>query len=217
MNLKELFIERYLRQPIRGFSLPERAMMIDLCWEAIAEAYQQPHRHYHNLSHIEALISFEDQFEISDNVWWAIWFHDFVYDTHTNDNEEQSQKIFSEWSIKLDLPDMPNVNCRKIYDLIKLSKHENQKVYIDHDANLFLDLDLSILGVARDKFEEYDEQIRKEYSWVPDDIFNAKRKEILTKFRAGPIFRTARMIAQFEEQAQKNLAYISLTKYGRNK
>jgi len=47
-----------------------------------------------------------------------------------------------------------------------------------------MDVDLSILGQAAEKFLKYEAQIRMEYEWVPENIFATKRAEILERFLA---------------------------------
>jgi len=50
------------------------------------------------------------------------------------------------------------------------------------DAPLLVDVDLSILGQPKARFDEYERQIRAEYGWVPEKIFGTKRAEILQRF-----------------------------------
>jgi predicted metal-dependent HD superfamily phosphohydrolase len=74
------------------------------------------------------------------------------------------------------------------------------------DAALLVDIDLSILGANQARFFEYEEQIRNEYAWVPEDIFTSKRAEILERFLARDvIYRTPRFFASHEKQARVNL------------
>jgi predicted metal-dependent HD superfamily phosphohydrolase len=69
------------------------------------------------------------------------------------------------------------------------------------------DTDLAILGAEPQRFDEYETQVRAEYSWVPDEIFRVKRQEILAGFLARKlIFNTPRLQQLFEHQARTNLA-----------
>ncbi|RVD62485.1 hypothetical protein EN750_21345, partial [Mesorhizobium sp. M7A.F.Ca.ET.027.03.2.1] len=56
--------------------------------------YRAPGRHYHNLSHIEAMLALAgDCRELLGDpqaIEAAIWFHDAVYDSKAKDNEAQS-------------------------------------------------------------------------------------------------------------------------------
>src|SRR5882724_783363 len=65
--------------------------------DELVRAYAAPERHYHNLTHIEAMLSlmrrFEDALSDPQSVEAAIWFHDAVYDTRRHDNEEKSADL----------------------------------------------------------------------------------------------------------------------------
>ena len=65
----------------------------------LVAAYTQPDRHYHNLNHIDRLLTTIDRTESLQNptaVRLAVWFHDFVYDSQASDNEAQSAKSAEE-------------------------------------------------------------------------------------------------------------------------
>jgi predicted metal-dependent HD superfamily phosphohydrolase len=80
---------------------------------------------------------------------------------------------------------------------------------------LLVDIDLSILGAPRPRFDEYEAQVRAEYGWVPGFLFRRKRREILAEFLArNPIYNTPRLRESLEGRARENLAY-SLEQPGR--
>jgi predicted metal-dependent HD superfamily phosphohydrolase len=60
-------------------------------FDELVRKYTEPHRHYHNLNHINTcLIAFDQTVDnISDKfcVEVAIWFHDVIYDPQKGDNE----------------------------------------------------------------------------------------------------------------------------------
>jgi predicted metal-dependent HD superfamily phosphohydrolase len=74
------------------------------------------------------------------------------------------------------------------------------------DAQIVVDVDLSILGSARERFDEYEAQIREEYASVPAAAFRAGRLAVLREFVARPtIFNTRRFIETLEAAARVNL------------
>lgn len=74
------------------------------------------------------------------------------------------------------------------------------------DAQLLVDVDLSILGALPPRFAEYEEQIRQEYAFVPEDLFRRKRGEILRAFLDRPvIYSTPHFQAALETRARDNL------------
>jgi predicted metal-dependent HD superfamily phosphohydrolase len=73
---------------------------------------------------------------------------------------------------------------------------------------LIVDIDLSILGSPRSRFIEYEKQIREEYSRVPNEIFNERRRALLMKFLFNKhIYNTPYFQNNYEDKARDNLAY----------
>lgn len=76
----------------------------------------------------------------------------------------------------------------------------------DVDAKVLVDVDLSILGASAERFDEYEQQVRDEYSWVPEFIFRRERKRILQEFLSRPtVFNTQVFLERYEQQARKNI------------
>lgn len=58
----------------------------------------------------------------------------------------------------------------------------------------------------KERFQEYEEHIRREYDWVPKETFVAKRAEILERFLARKrIYTTEHFFAKYEQRARANL------------
>jgi predicted metal-dependent HD superfamily phosphohydrolase len=71
---------------------------------------------------------------------------------------------------------------------------------------VLVDVDLSILGEAPERFDEYEDQVREEYSWAPAVVFRATRREILRGFLArASIFNTTKFAEAYEARARANL------------
>lgn len=67
-------------------------------------------------------------------------------------------------------------------------------------------MDLSILGQPKERFREYETQIRREYEWVPVTTFAAKRAEILESFLARErIYTNEYFFSKYEQRARQNL------------
>ncbi len=66
----------------------------------VLAAYSEPHRYYHNVSHIEHMLRVFRRFDSrltqdeSDLLYDAILYHDFVYQVGASDNEEKSYEAF---------------------------------------------------------------------------------------------------------------------------
>ncbi len=172
----------------------------------LAARYSEPHRTYHTLDHIghclEEFGPVRHLATIPDVIELAFWYHDAIYDTKANDNEEQSAALALEVVRNASLSDDFG---QIVVNLIMATKHS--VIPTDSDAQLFVDIDLSILGQPEDKFDEYERQVCKEYEWVPEDQFVSGRSAILKSFLDRPnIYATQFFRNKYEAQARRNIA-----------
>lgn len=176
-------------------------------WDALVHRYCEPHRAYHNLSHILALLRHMEAVSAHvcnrDAVELTIWFHDVIYDTHAADNEEQSAAFARRTMQTLGIAPIlisPVEDC-----ILATKKHEVSSPDIA-DQPTFLDMDLAILGAREEVYRRYAQAIRAEYGWVPADEYKKGRSQVLNRFLARPaLFFTHTMAAQFEIAARKNI------------
>jgi predicted metal-dependent HD superfamily phosphohydrolase len=188
-------------------NLSENPESIARICEFIFTKYSEKHRAYHNLSHINALLShaenYQEKFLDFESVQLAIWFHDVIYNTKRFDNESESAKIAVEVLSELNVP---KDKIEKIDRMITATaKHDSNG--LDVDGKLFLDLDLAILGQNENVYLNYSKAIRKEYSFVPWFLYKRSRRKILENFLQREIIYFTEEIRQdFETQARLNLA-----------
>ena len=172
-------------------------------------AYAEPQRHYHTLQHLgECLAAFDGVQAFADHpheVEMALWFHDAIYDVKGHDNEQRS----ADWARDALLAaGVPHESSQRVYSLVMATRHT--AVPQDRDAQLLVDIDLSILGAERARFDEYEQQIRREYSDVPGFLFRRKRKEILKGFLERPaIYSTPHFQDALEARARDNLRRVT--------
>ena len=136
-----------------------------------------------------------------EEVELAIWFHDAVYDATRSDNEQKSaewaQAVIHESGLSSGL-------AERVASSILATRHHGEVT--DPDAQLLVDIDLSILGRDPDIFWQYEENIRKEYSWVPQTLFQQERLKILQSFLDRPhIYYHGEYREKFEARARANL------------
>jgi predicted metal-dependent HD superfamily phosphohydrolase len=174
-------------------------------FEGLVRAYSASGRFYHNLAHVQDCLSVFDKTESlaihPAEVELAIWFHDAVYDVRRNDNEQKSaewaQEVMKESGLRSDI-------AERVSNSILATRH-NPRV-TDRDAQLMVDVDLSILGRESNTFWRYEENIRKEYAWVPEVLFREKRVEILRGFlESQHIYYHENYREMFEFKARANL------------
>ncbi|HWA26393.1 MAG TPA: hypothetical protein VG734_12080 [Lacunisphaera sp.] len=171
----------------------------------LVAAYGEPHRHYHNLQHLEEclaeLAAADVAAESRATIGMALWFHDAVYDPRSATNEEDSARLADEC---LGGAGVAAARVGEISRLILATK--THRADGSADAALLLDIDLAILGQPEKRFWEYEAAIRREYAWVPAVTFAEKRAEILRGFLLRPaLYQTAAFRDRYETTARANL------------
>lgn len=184
------------------FGLPSHLEMNS----ALIKAYAEKHRAYHTLDHIDACFSqldcVEEQADRPHEIEMAIWFHDVIYKPFSGSNEEDSADVAKLFLAQNNVdPDCID----RIYNLIILTK--NHTAPETADAQIMLDIDLSILGAPPKVYAQFEKDVRQEYKKVPAYIFRKKRKEILQSFLARPsLYNRPYFFERLETQAKQNLS-----------
>lgn len=173
--------------------------------ERLIAAYHEPSRYYHNLRHLEECLGEFDRVRPllaqPDTVEAALWFHDAIYDSHSNTNEEDSASLAAECLGKLKVR---RDTIDSVRQLILCTKSHTPNA--SADSAIMIDIDLAILGQPSARFWEYERAIRDEYAWVPATVFAEKRAEILSRFLNRPaIFLTEPFRKIYEANARSNL------------
>jgi predicted metal-dependent HD superfamily phosphohydrolase len=177
----------------------------DIFYKDIQKSYSEPHRFYHTLNHIDYCLKQLDSFfgntGDSNIVEFALWYHDFVYNPLSNNNEEESANAAtlvcheSEMSVSF---------TNKVHELILITKHSKEPS--DFLQKVIIDIDLSILGSNLKSYDSFETNIRKEYSPVNDRDFLMGRTNILKGFLNRPrIFYTDFFFGKYHEAARNNL------------
>lgn len=172
-------------------------------WTAIATAYGEQCRAYHNLRHLADCLQLLDEYAVLATdpvaVEFAIWFHDIVCDPRAADNEERSAAIAAEF-----LSTTPY--AAMVADFIMATKHGASA--LTGDAALICDIDLRILGRSPAEYAAYAEAIRQEYAWVPLAKYAEGRSRVLNGFLDRPaLFTHAEFQQRFGTQARVNLGW----------
>lgn len=192
-------IKKAARQIRPAGPIPERY------FAGLAVRYSEPHRAYHNLAHVvDCLEQFEPAKDLAHDaiaVEMALWYHDVIYDPRAKDNEERSAELAGRVADDIGLPGSFKETVMML--ILATKKHDAS---LAPDAGIMVDVDLSILGRDPLRFDEYERQIRQEYSWVPDDAFAAGRSAVLETFLARPvIYQTKFFREKYETQARENM------------
>jgi len=175
----------------------------DSLYNVIQKAYTSAHRYYHTIEHIENLLSLIEKHQLIIHhkivLELTALFHDYIYVPKRNDNElksaENMKLILSSYAV-------PDHIIEKVYQyILATQKHEWQAD--DSDLQLFLDMDLSIMGSENKQYQWYAQQIGLEYRFIPRWLYKIGRKKVLQKFlQREKIFG---ILVDYEEKARKNL------------
>lgn len=178
-------------------------------FETMVSRYTDPRRHYHTLAHLaECFGAFDKLSHHCDHpmeVEMAIWFHDAIYDPVRLDNELRSSELafssLTESGIEL-------LCASRIAKLVIATDHRRPPASVD--AGILVDVDLAILGADKERFRQYESQIRWEYGYLSDEAYLRGRMQfvarLLKKFKSGGhIYCTPEFRRDLEPRAVANL------------
>jgi predicted metal-dependent HD superfamily phosphohydrolase len=173
-------------------------------FDDLVRRYGEPTRHYHTLDHVGHVLETIKTFSpLPLSLYFAIFLHDVIYDTHAAANEERSAEYAQCVLKRLGLSRELREETARLILLTKT--HETTAE--DARGQALLDADLSILGADEATYEAYAAAIRREYAWVSDDDYRAGRRKVLERFLARPrLYFTDWGFAQNEARARANLA-----------
>lgn len=173
--------------------------------DRLLTAYAEPHRAYHNRTHLAEMLDRVDLLAGEANdptaVRLAAWYHDAVYDGSA-DAEERSARLAEADLRALGIPaDL----VARVARLVRLTAtHEVAEG--DRDGAVLADADLGVLAARPERYEEYAAGIRREYAAVDEATFAVTRAVVLERLiRRERLFRTAGA-ALWEEPARRNVA-----------
>mmetsp|Transcript_24139 Transcript_24139/g.50968 ORF Transcript_24139/g.50968 Transcript_24139/m.50968 type:complete len:309 (+) Transcript_24139:37-963(+) len=215
----------------------------DAWFQKIYEKHTEPGRHYHTSVHLWEMFELLDvviacngngnrkcRSSFSASKWrvpmaWSVLFHDSIYDSKSSRNEKDSAELFREFVLVDKAIAMDGAMFDAVLAIILATeKHEviaKRGVDVETDAEFivvqkhFLDIDMAVLGKHKKAYLKYAALIRKEYEFVPHDVYCSKRAEILETFLGSGstnasmetkhIYLTDAFREAFENRARVNL------------
>lgn len=172
----------------------------------LMNAWAEPHRHYHDQRHLRECLALWARWRglsaRAGEVAVALWFHDAIYDPQAANNELNSAAWAARSLIRAGLA---SETAQRVHDLVMATQHDAPAA--GADAQLLVDIDLSVLGSPPERFERYDQDVRKEYAWVPGFRYRNQRAQVLQGFLDRPrLYHGEAAVALLEGQARINLA-----------
>ncbi|MGW4534519.1 HD domain-containing protein [Nocardia sp. NPDC004340] len=175
--------------------------------EDLVRRYREPHRRYHTVEHLAAMLAVIDDLAADaddlDAVRYAAFFHDAVYAMDGTDNEEASARLAETALPALGVaPDQ----VAEVARLVRLTGGHHPDP-ADRNGAVLCDADLAILAADPAGYAAYTAAVRAEYVHVPDNLFRAGRAAVLAALAEGPaLFRTPTALRRYEAAARANLA-----------
>ena len=174
-------------------------------WLARLETlYGEPKRHYHTGAHVLDLLGRMEEvaFERPAEAVAAAYLHDAIYVVGQSDNEAKSADLAREALAELGAPGMTERVERAIR---ATAAHERVD---EPDADLFLDIDMAVLGDEPAAYRRYRDAVMREYTEVVQReayLFGRISLFIDPMLERERIFLTDAFAGR-EQQARENLA-----------
>jgi predicted metal-dependent HD superfamily phosphohydrolase len=174
-------------------------------WAAVVAAWSEPHRRYHDLAHLAAVLGLVGELAGAaadpDAVRLAAWYHDVVYDPERTDNERISADRARAGLRGL----VPDARVDEVERLVLLTAGHDPAAD-DADGAVLCDADLAVLAGPPEAYATYASAIREEYRHLSDEEFTAGRIAVLEHLLALPaLYRTPRAATLWTERATANL------------
>ena len=175
-------------------------------WAALVAAWSEPHRRYHGLAHLAAVLGLVGQLsgEADDPaaVALAAWYHDAVYDPGRDDNEQVSAE-----RARAGLRGL--VTDERVDEVARLVLLTAGHAPEPGDANgaVLCDADLAVLAGPPDAYAAYASAVREEYGHLSDAEFTAGRIAVLEHLLGLPLlYRLPEVADAWTPLARANMA-----------
>ncbi len=136
----------------------------------------EPHRRYHNLDHLRAVLAHLDRHGPASQVTrLGAWYHDAVYQPGHLDNEENSAALAHSG---LGAIGVEAGVVEQVVRLVHLTASHRADAG-DTDGAQLCDADLAILGSAPPAYDAYRRAVREEYAAMDEQAWRFGRRAVL--------------------------------------
>ncbi|MGD8150558.1 HD domain-containing protein [Ornithinimicrobium sp. Y1694] len=182
----------------------------------LLRGWSEPHRSYHTTEHLAEVLLALDELRLAammdeDEALTARaigWYHDLAYDPRAEpgSNEHRSATLARDHLHHLGV-DQERVDTVERGVLMTRDHHLGEETRHTGALAAMHDADLWILAAPIPRYERYREQVRQEYTHVPDELFRAGRAQILRGFAdRDRLYLTEHAHLAWTERARRNLA-----------
>ena len=173
-------------------------------WAALVAAWSEPHRRYHDLAHLAAVLSLVGELGEAadpDAVRLAAWYHDAVYDPERSDNEELSAQRARAGLRGL----VDDERAGEVERLVRLTDGHDPAPQ-DSNGALLCDADLAVLAAPAESYAAYASAVRAEYGHLSDAEFTAGRAVVLEHLLELPTLYRTPAARPWNDRARANMS-----------
>ncbi|WP_238335863.1 HD domain-containing protein [Serinicoccus kebangsaanensis] len=180
----------------------------------LLRGWSEPHRRYHTTEHLTEVLRALDELQVGAEVdegeallaRTVAWYHDLGYDPRAapGSNEHRSATMARDHLHRLGV-DAATVDAVEAGVLMTVD-HGHDDATGSAALAAMHDADLWILSAPPARYAAYRQQVREEYSHVPDEAFRAGRAAVMAPFaQRERLYRTEHAQARWSGQARANL------------
>jgi predicted metal-dependent HD superfamily phosphohydrolase len=173
-------------------------------WAAVVAAWSEPHRRYHDLAHLAAVLGLVGELGGAaadlDAVRLAAWYHDVVYDPERSDNEQVSAQRARAGLRGL----VTDERLDEVERLVLLTAGHDPAPG-DTNGAVLCDADLAVLAAPAESYAAYASAVRLEYGHLGDQEFTNGRIAVLEHLLALPTLYRTEAALPWTDTARANL------------
>jgi predicted metal-dependent HD superfamily phosphohydrolase len=173
-------------------------------WAAVVAAWSEPHRRYHDLAHLAAVLGLVGELGGAaadlDAVRLAAWYHDVVYAPERSDNEEVSAQRARAGLRGL----VTDERLDEVERLVLLTAGHDPAPG-DTNGAVLCDADLAVLAAPPESYAAYASAVRLEYGHLSDQEFTNGRIAVLEHLLALPTLYRTEAALPWTDTARANL------------
>jgi predicted metal-dependent HD superfamily phosphohydrolase len=173
------------RAAVRDAGVPAEmdADLVDAAGVALLARWSEPHRHYHGIQHLRAVLSVVDDDAATaadpNLVRLAAWWHDAVYDPRAGGDENERASAALAAAVLGDLR-LPPAGVAEVVRLIELTAGHDPPPG-DLNGAVLCDADLAVLARPTAEYDLYAAGVRREYAHMPEEAYRAGRAAVLSR------------------------------------
>lgn len=190
------------------------AAAIESAGTRLLACWAEPRRHFHNVRHLVDLLQHVDELQQETHnphvVRLAAWYHGAVFSSdeadayaHRGGEDEDASAEYAR--TELAGLGVPADAIDAVVTMVKaLARHT--RTPISSDCAVLCDADLAVLASDPQRYKKYLQDVREEYSYIPERKFLEARRAIVQKLLTRPQLYVSPLGANWEQSARQNLA-----------